>query len=121
MITITEVNEITAIKLEEQVSKYRNKLMAQREKLEDRRNDNRKLGLEARRKAEQELPTVLQSITIKIKNAVRRGGRSIEYSTSQGYDQLTSIFLLSLLVDVLTTEGFVCIPIYYSSNLKISW
>ena len=119
---ISQLNDLEESLIEEKVAKYRLKLQnAHKEKVESRKKHI--IAAENNiRKAEEDLPQVLNEIEEKIKKGINNGTRSIKYRLNSEGD-LYSCYMANTLIQILTLQGVTCTPIYYSSYyfLHISW
>src|ERR1035438_2461092 len=105
MITINDLNNADKDLIEERVKKYRLKLLQQHQNIIDDRKKNMSETMNAKDDAEKEFPEILKKINERIDSASKRKIRKVLFHCGDG---LQGMFILSMLFQVLTMNGFLC-------------
>jgi hypothetical protein len=118
MITINDLNNVDKDLIEERVKKYRQKLLQQHQNMIDNRKKNMSEVMNAKDNAEKEFPEILKKINERIAAPSKRKIRKVSFNCGDG---LQGMFILSMLFQVLTMNGFLCSTNYYNKIIDIKW
>jgi tetrahydromethanopterin S-methyltransferase subunit G len=118
MINTKDLDFMAEKTIEERVKKYRQKLLQKQQNIQDARKKTIQEALDAKDMAEKEFPSVLEEVERKIEAANNRNSRKIEFRVNR---DISGMFTLSMLFQLLTLNGFSCSQSYYGYVLEIKW